>query len=48
MERRAFLRSSLAGAGAAALAAGGLETHLARLARAAEEKRRFAPVKVAL
>ncbi len=44
IERRAFLRSSLAAAGAVALAAGGLE---ARGARWFEERRRFAPVKVA-
>jgi glycine/D-amino acid oxidase-like deaminating enzyme len=45
IERRAFLRSSVA-AGALALAAGGFESRVAAAVFAAEERRRFAPVKV--
>src|SRR3712207_3243930 len=44
-ERRAFLRSSLAAAGALALAPGLFESRVAA-ALFAEERRRFAPVKV--
>ncbi|HEX5708531.1 MAG TPA: FAD-dependent oxidoreductase [Pyrinomonadaceae bacterium] len=46
IDRRAFLRSSVTAAGAVALASGGLEARVAAAVLAAEERRRFAPVKI--
>lgn len=46
VDRRAFLRSSMT-AGALALASGGVESRVAAAFLADEERRRFAPVKVA-